>query len=345
MKQLKLGAHLFLIFAFFSTLNSQAGHFTGNGGDHVRAQFFKMGDAVISYLSETQEGQKLLTEKQISIDTLKSLLTIEIVSAIESPLIDNGGSQVDAIGEKGKIVLHKTRWMDHFEKERDVYYLVFHELLRALEINDDNYIISKILLPFPKSRLIKTRINPIYPLIDSERLDKAFLLDQITINGTGCPLQGFGTKVDFDTETNQLDIHFEEYNLVLNSDSPEIVSRKNCALVIPVQLPKNTKLVVTQMDLMANLELAIESNLNFGGEVFFAGDRNIIMQQSVIGSKQTQKGRSLLRRNDILKSACGGIGNLRVNTFGTLKKSSTLSPKTLAALSDFKLSFKLEKCN
>lgn len=326
-------------------LQTHAGHFTGNGGDHVRAMFFKMGESVISFLKETQEGQKLLSDKQLALDSLKNLLSIEIVSAVEIPLIDNGGSSVDAIGEKGKITLNKNRWIEHLEKERDVYYLVFHEMLRALQINDDNYIVSKALLPFPKSRVISTKMTPLYPLINSERLDKSFILDQLSINGSGCPQQGFGTRVDFDKETNQLDISFEEYNLTLDSNSNDNVNRKNCSLTIPVKLPENTRLVVTQMDMQSNIELSLNSNLNFGGEVFFSGDKNVLLQQTVTGTEKVEKGRSLLRKNSVLKSACGGTGNLRANTFAVLKKQngdSTL--KTKAAISDFKLSFKLESC-
>ncbi len=335
----------FFLFALIS-LNTNAGHFTGNGGDHVRAMFFKMGEAVVSFLKETQEGQKVLTEKQITVENLQNLLTIEVVSTVEIPLIDNGGSSVDAIGEKGKITLNKNRWVEHLEKERDVYYLVFHEMLRALQISDDNYVISKLLLPFPKQRLVKTKITPLYPLIDAERLDKAFLLDQLAINGTGCPQQGFGTRVDFDKETNQLDISFEEYALILDSNSADMVNRKNCSLIIPIKLPANTRLVVTQMDMQSNLELAPNTNLNFGSEVFFAGDKNMILQQTVNGTEKIEKGRSLLRKNSVLKSACGGTGNLRANTFATLKKNATAVDllKTKAAVADFKLSFKIESC-
>ena len=331
------------IIFIYAPLLTQAGHFTGNGGDHVRGMFLKLGEAVVSYLNETEEGKKLLANHNLSSDGLKKILTIEYVSAIETPLIDNGGSNVDAIGEKGKILLNKNRWTEHLEKERDVYYLVLHELLRAIEVNDDNYIISKAILPFPASRKINTKITPIYPLIASERLDQIFKLEQISLNGSGCPLQRLGTRFDFDQESNQLDISFEEYGLILKKESADVVSRKNCSLSIPVRLPKNTRLVVTQMDLGANLELAEDSQLNFGAEVFFAGETNQRLTQSVSGKDQPQKGRSLLRRNQVLKSACGGEGNFRTNTFAELTRTGA-SDTAQASLAYFKLSFKLESC-
>jgi hypothetical protein len=320
-----------------------AGHFTGNGGDHTRGLFLKMGGAVSEFLQQTQEGQRLLADNNINLTDLQKLLNIEIVSTVENDLIDNGGSAVDAIGEKGKIVLNKTRWMEHFEKERDVYYLVFHELLRAHGTNDDNYALSKALLPFPTSRKISTRITPIYPLIDSERLDRAFQLDRISVHGSGCPQENFRTRVDFDRETNQLEIAFEEYILPLNKESHGLFSRKSCGLAIPITLPENTRLVVTQMDLAAHLDLSANSNLEFGAEVFFAGETNLRLTQTVNGQTVPQKGRSLLRRNEVLKSACGGNGIFRTNSFATHRRTNTIE-SSMAALSNFKLSFKIEKC-
>jgi len=329
--------------AFLYATQASAGHFTGNGGDHVRGMFLKLGEAVVAFLNETEEGKKLLVDNNLNVESIKKTLSIEVVFAIETPLIDNGGSSVDAIGEKGKILLNKNRWTEHLEKERDVYYLVLHEILRVLEVNDDNYIISKAIMPFPVSRRIHTKITPLYPLILSERLDKVFKLDQISVNGTGCPLQSLGTRVDFDKESNQLDISFEEYLLNLTKENNDVVSRKNCALSIPIQLPKNTRLIVTQMDLGANLELSKNSQLNFGAEVFFAGETNQKFTQIVTGKDQPEKGRSLLRRNQILKSACGGEGNFRTNTFAELSRK-LMTENSKAALANFKLSFKLENC-
>lgn len=334
---------LSLALTIFFITPAFAGHVTGNGGDHVRGLFLKMGDSVLLFLKQTQEGQKILQDNRVDINALQNILNIDTVSAIETPLIDNGNSSVDAIGQKGKITLQKNRWMDHFERERDVYYLVFHEMLRAIEVNDDNFVVSKTLLPFPKDRRISTRVNPVYPLIDSERLDKAFLLDQLQVNGSGCPLSQFGTRVDFDREANQLSITFEEYNMTLAKESNGHFSRKSCAVAIPIQLPANSRLVVTQMDLTANLELGPSADIDFGGEAFFAGEQSQRMNQIVAGKDVTQKGRSLLRKNEVFKSACGGTGIFRTNTYATLKRSD-LAETSLASISDFKLSFKLESC-
>jgi len=331
------------VFIVSLSLQSLAGNFTNNGGDHVRGVFLKVGQAVIDYLKETEEGKQLLEKNNLNIKDIEKNLSIEVISTVDELLTDNGGSSVDAIGEKGKITLQKSRWTEHFEKQRDVYYLVFHELLRALQVNDDNYVISKALLPFPKSRMLSTRINPVFPLIDSERLDQVFNIDKLLITGTGCPLSELGTHVDFDKESNQLSISFDEYNLELKSNSGRNNDRKNCSLSIPVKLQPRTRLVVTQVDMMSIIDLADSSEISFGGEVFFAGQKNNPFQKLVAALSQRQRGRSLLRENLVLKSDCGFSGIFRTNSYASLKAGDSAGNSS-AAVSDFKMSFKLESC-
>src|SRR5690606_11588726 len=95
----------------------------------------------------------------LDIDRLRDLNSIDVIRVADGILIDNSGSKVEAIGEPGRIVLAGDLWMEHFERERDIYYLVLHELLRAADINDDNYIISGALNPFPQSRRVGTRLK------------------------------------------------------------------------------------------------------------------------------------------------------------------------------------------
>lgn len=325
------------------SLQSFAGNFTGNGGDHVRGVFLKLGQAVVDYLKETQEGKQLLEKNHLNIKDIEKNLSIEIISTVDELLTDNRGSSVDALGTKGKITLQKSRWTDHFEKERDVYYLVFHELLRALEVNDDNYVISKVLLPFPKSRMLNTRINPIFPLLDSERLDRVFDVDKILITGTGCPLSQLGTHVDFDKESNQLNISFDEYNLEVKSNLNQTNDRKSCNLSIPAKLPPRTRLVVTQVDMMSTIDLPNSSALSFGAEVFFAGEKNTPFQKTVRGLAKRQRGRSLLRENLVLKSNCNFSGVFRTNSSAWLS-SNNAKDNSSAEISNFRMSFKLETC-
>src|SRR5690606_31034096 len=113
-----------------------SGHRLGNGGDHVRATFLRMGQATLSYLQETDSGAAIVAAHDLDLAALEETLSIDVIEAVDGILIDNGGSVVDAIGEPGKIKLTSDRWLEHFEGERDVYFLVFHEMLRAVGIDD-----------------------------------------------------------------------------------------------------------------------------------------------------------------------------------------------------------------
>ena len=233
--------------------------------------------------------------------------------------------------------------MEHYEKERDVYYLVFHELLRAIDIDDDNYLISKSIYPFPNSRRQITRINPIYPLLKNERLDSFFNIDNLSLRGTGCPLNQFGTRIDYDKENNQLNISFENYILNLTEKEADVVSYKNCALAIPIEILPNKRLVLTQLDLIANVDINQNYEFDFGGEVFFSGDHNQAFSKRLKAHEYTNHGRSLLRITAPHKSACGGVGIFRINTFAKLQKTQPGS-KSAASLSKLNLFFNLEDC-
>ena len=76
--------HVFFIsLILVISLISPAGHFTGNGGDHVRGTFLIMGEAVINFLKETNEGKSILSDHQINIDSLAKILNIDTIVAIE----------------------------------------------------------------------------------------------------------------------------------------------------------------------------------------------------------------------------------------------------------------------
>ena len=105
-------------------------------------------------------------------------------------LIDNRGSIVDALGTKNRIDLNREAWLGFYKNGIDVRILVLHELLRANEINDDNYqvslpIMDGIYFEESPSRREKT---PYCPLHTSE-----FFLKEKTKNIT---VKGFGPFQD-----------------------------------------------------------------------------------------------------------------------------------------------------
>ncbi|MBF0298187.1 MAG: DUF4360 domain-containing protein [Oligoflexia bacterium] len=329
------------------------GHDENNGGDHVRATFIKMGETVLKFLTSTDEGMKIVTDFNLDYTSLKSTLTIDVITAAQGPLIDNNGSIVDALGVPGRIVLDHDKFFEHFEKDRDVYYLVFHEMLRAIAVNDDDYVISKTINPFRSTMRIITHIATKYPLLGDQLLSTIVLANQIAISGTGCPKSTDSLFADFDFERNILDISFKKYLLGTstakspNTTTPIILTsiyRKNCALSIPVQLPVNKRLVVSQIDMSEKLDLAdvgVAVSMQF--EAFLTGQSAPVLKKEFTSSAESLRGKLLLRRNDILNSNCGGSDLLRLNTSSIMK--TTTGNANLAEVDRITLYFKVEDCS
>ncbi len=121
----------------------------------------------ISWASNLNEIQKEKLQKyfskkafeildEVNLDTsMKLTLESEFkktqVIISEEILIDNGGSIVDAIGVKNKIILNYDSWINFIKKGIDTRALILHELYRSAGINDDNYINSLPLYSFLKA--------------------------------------------------------------------------------------------------------------------------------------------------------------------------------------------------
>lgn len=318
-----------------------AGHSTGNGGDHTRATFIKMGNAVINFLNDDRAGQALLKKHSLSLLELQSTLDIRFIKVVELSLIDNGNVPVDGLGEAGKITLNKDNWMAHFEKDRDVYYLVFHEMLRAIGVNDDNYIISSAINPFPASRKIITHISSQYPLIDEENLENKIDIAAMIVSGSGCSKDKAGTNVEFDSTRNQIEITLNQSQANVKIGTPS--DRKACMLALPIKLQKNQRLVVTQIDQSAKLELGKNIKTKIYNEVFMAGSKAPIASKEVVTLDQGLTGRTLLRRNEVLKSNCGAQDLLRMNSSAQISSTDTSSNGAIA-VDRITISLKLEAC-
>lgn len=138
----------------------------GNGGDPVRDEFFSVGHNI---LNNYANGFHLIEEelKRVGVSDfqqLANLLTIATVKTSKDILIDNQGSIVSAISEKNSIQLYignelpNLNWhailMDKFKGER----MVLHELLRAVGINDDNFVFTNIVLK-DQGRILNSEFN------------------------------------------------------------------------------------------------------------------------------------------------------------------------------------------
>jgi hypothetical protein len=308
----------------------------GNGGDYVRSQFLRVGEIVIKYLNETQEGQDLVKEFLLDTSVLIKALDVSKIKVVDLDLVDNTSSIVDAIGIPGLILLNHAKWLDHFNLDRDVYHLVFHEVMRSSGINDDNFKISKSIFVFPLNRKIKTSLTYLYPLVRGSVKD--FIKGEVGFAGTGCLSSLDDHFIDFDSEWNILTLALENFNLKPNAQSP--LARKACALSIPINLPLNYKLEITQAEFSVKYEVDGVATLKSQLEIFSAGSVGKIIPE-ILKIEGKQKGRMLIRSTNVFKSECGFSGNLRFNTSAQVVQESGLIN---ASADRFKLYFNLIPC-
>ncbi len=286
-------------------------HRVGNGGDHIRASYIQVGEAVMDYLRDTQAGSALVQKARLNLSDLEATLDIEKIAVVDSGLRDNSGSLVEAIGEPGSVQLQKEAWFNHFEKNHDVFYLVFHEMLRSASVNDDNYVISSAINPFPLSLRFPTKVVPVLPLIAEDVLTPVFDLKNVAVNGSGCSKNAMGTRVEFNEETNILQIETRNFKNELSKSKS--LDRKACALAIPVKVPAKKQLVISQIDLRGKVDLLAKSQTQVSFEAFLAGTSNT-QKSRVIKAANNLKGRIQVRRTEVLKSTCGGSDTIRLNT-------------------------------
>jgi len=317
------------------------------GGDTIRAFFLNAGDAVISYLTTTPEGQKLVTSQGLNLESLEKSLDVNIIKVVDETLIDRTGSLVDALGEKGSITLNKLNWAQHIEHEADVYFLVFHEMLRENGINDDNYVISKSLKSFPENLKIKKALISKKELIAADRLSNVIQKEQIVFGGTGCLIDSARTFTRFDASTNQFEIYPSEMATVVGSNGLTL-DRKGCSIAIPFRAQAGKKIIITQVDISGDVDLEKAKLVNVSADTFVAGGKQPLRQVKPIKSGDAELSAGfLLRENPSAESACGGDGILRLNSSlslqDTLKKSTAKA--SYAKVSRVTLSMKAVDCS
>ncbi len=315
-----------------------AGNREGNGGDHIRATFLKMGRAVVHYLRDTEEGARIVSTNHLDLDALESGLDIEKITVIDGELIDNGGSEVDATGEPGRILLKKDRWYEHFERQRDVYYLVLHELLRQAAVNDDNYVISRALNPFPVGERVITRITSLIPVIGAESIDEFLDLDphQMIIAGNGCKANE--TFVELDSERNVLDLSFNGYAL------SRISGREACAIRMNVKGVPGKRLVLSQLDLLGRVNLPVGASAQIAIATVLSAEPGPQYRKILNTDGGAIQGRVVMRENPEFSTACSGDPSiLGLNTAASM----VASPDGNAGLDVDRISlyFRVETCD
>lgn len=75
-------------------------------------------------------------------DELRPYIGFQFIQISNDNLIDNRGSQVDAIGVPGLVTLKADTWLSFIESDINLDLLILHELYRMAGINDDSYRLS-----------------------------------------------------------------------------------------------------------------------------------------------------------------------------------------------------------
>ncbi len=316
------------------------------GGDTVRAYFLNVGDAVITYLTTTTEGQKLVADQSLKIENLQKSLDVNVIKVVDEALVDRTGSLVEALGQPGDITLNKISWAEHLDRENDIYFLVFHEMLRENGINDDNYIISKSLRQFPENLKLQKLLLTKKPLLDSDRLTDVIQTDRIVFGGPGCPSTSVKTFTRFDSSNNQFEIYPNDMATVVGSNN-RIFDRTSCQIAIPYKAKAGQKIIVTQVDLVGDVDLEKQKSVNLNFETFIVGSKNKSQAKVIQSSDSNLSAGFLFRENLTTETSCGGEGIVRLNSSLLLqdKIKQPTQKASYARVSKIALSLKSVNCS
>lgn len=291
------------------------------GGDTVRAFFLNAGEAVISYLNTTNEGQSLVASQGLVVENLQKSLDVKVIKVVDEALIDRTGSLVDALGQPGEITLNKLNWAQHIDTESDIYFLVFHEMLRENGINDDNYVISKSLRTFPENLKVKKSLLSKKQLIGEDRLSDIINKDQIVFGGTGCPSSSVKTFSRFDSATNQFEIYPNEMASVVGANRKKL-DRRSCQIAIPYRAKAGKKMIITQVDISGDVDLEKAKSAKISVDTFAVGGKVKSQVKDIVSGDSDLSAGFLVRENLTAETACGGDGILRLNSNVILQDSS-----------------------
>lgn len=296
-------------------------HKVGNGGDYLRGQFIAVGQQVLEYLRTLPSGQRLVRTHNINVESLAEALNTERIVVVDRTLIDNTRSVVDAIGVPGLILLNSEAWKELFESSSNIYYLVFHEMLRSAAVNDDNYEISEAIRNFPESLRINTQLASTLPMVNE--LQMRDLVGHPIASGSGCPV-GTSQDVVLNEKLNAFDIKLSKFNLSLGST--ESFNRLACALRVPVRIPPNKRVRVTMAELHGEI-LNGQPRSNMSARINLSADVNVARNQGdvVQNFSLSQGDRSfIVRKGGEMVMGCNGAREtmLAVNAGGALLAGS-----------------------
>lgn len=122
----------------------KGGNSVDNGGEYLAVKFTTIGYEVLSALKKLKPEEAILNLQELK--RMEGALVSTRVDAVNGPIYDNAGKTVDArfVNDSSKptIEFDQQKWEGFLENSADMYRLVFHEYLRVMRVNDDNYRVS-----------------------------------------------------------------------------------------------------------------------------------------------------------------------------------------------------------
>ena len=130
-----------------------------NGGEYLALEFTRLGRDVFLAL---QAHPGLLTSDQLA--TFDTAIRETRVDAVNGPILDNSGREVDARVvfdqqyQEFVIEINRHTWPDIVVRRIHSHQLVFHEYMRVLQINDDNYVLSGQIAEEPYATYLSIKV-------------------------------------------------------------------------------------------------------------------------------------------------------------------------------------------
>jgi len=306
---------------------SPTGQEVPNGGEYVKSTFILKGREVIRFLRETDDGRALVQRYRLDVDRLERTLRDDNIRVVDAVLFDNSGSIVDARGKLDEVVLDRQRWYDHFDKKRDIHYLVFHEMMRSATIADPDYDISL--------RIVGYKLET--PTLALAESDFRFL--RLNVAGSGCAANGLTVASQF--KSNQLLLGLSAYLLPSMQAMPRFPFRTACSLRIPYEVPPGKRLVayLTQGEGAAVLKRQAIATLSLIS--FFSNRPGESIQRYTI-APQTAVPDFTFKVGGAIGSGCSPHGIFGMNTSIYVENAHT--DDFLVSLKKLVVNFRLEDC-
>ena len=142
MKKHNFGLVFVTLFVTLSRLSTYAGGANGGGGGLGHSLFVETSSNIIHALKNTSWGKTFASDNLLDANLLEAVSAPDRVKVISEPLYDDLGNRVDALCRNGQIQLDHNQWTEFAEKQTSVRLLVFKEIARCANYNENNQAIT-----------------------------------------------------------------------------------------------------------------------------------------------------------------------------------------------------------